>query len=113
MRIKELRAENERLRAALAHSDQPCAYCSLPADEWNKCVSGFPGCGRADDAMGCPHLGDGMATVFLAAVNAELLAALKAMVMEVKPFRPVFAELVVSAELAIARAESGTASDAP
>lgn len=50
-------AENTRLRAALAQSDQPCAYCSLPADEWAKCASGFPGCDRADDAMGCPELG--------------------------------------------------------
>lgn len=50
-------AENTRLRAALALSDQPCAYCSLPADEWAKCESGFPGCARGDDAMGCPELG--------------------------------------------------------
>lgn len=53
----EARAENTRLRAALAMSDQPCAYCSLPAEEMAKCASGFPGCARADDAMGCPHLG--------------------------------------------------------
>lgn len=52
-----VRAENDRLRAALANSDQPCAYCSLPADEWSKCEIGFPGCSRADDAMGCPELG--------------------------------------------------------
>lgn len=50
-------AENTRLRAALAQSDQPCAYCSLPAVEWAKCALGFPGCDRADDAMGCPELG--------------------------------------------------------
>lgn len=55
--IDHLRAESERLRAALAQSDQPCAYCSLPADEWAKCQSGFPGCARADDALGCPELG--------------------------------------------------------
>lgn len=53
----DLASENARLRAALAQSDQPCAYCSLPHDEWAKCKSGFPGCDRADDAMGCPHLG--------------------------------------------------------
>lgn len=53
----DLADENARLRAALAQSDQPCAYCSLPHDEWAKCKSGFPGCDRADDAMGCPHLG--------------------------------------------------------
>jgi len=55
--VSEIESENTRLRAALAHSDQPCSYCSLPADEIAKCKSGFPGCGRADDMMGCPHLG--------------------------------------------------------
>lgn len=50
-------AENTRLRAALAMSDQPCAYCILPADEIAKCESGFPGCARADDMSGCPELG--------------------------------------------------------
>lgn len=55
--VARLRAENTRLRAALAHSKSPCAYCSLPAEEWNKCAHGFPGCARADDAMGCPELG--------------------------------------------------------
>lgn len=53
----DLAGENTRLRAALAQSDQPCAYCSLPRDEWAKCKNGFPGCDRSDDAMGCPHLG--------------------------------------------------------
>ena len=52
-----LRAEVERLRAALANSELPCVYCTLPKDEWAKCASGFPGCDRADDAMGCPELG--------------------------------------------------------
>ncbi len=56
-RAEAAEAENTLLRAALAHSDQPCAYCSLPADELAKCTSGFPGCGRADDALGCPELG--------------------------------------------------------
>ena len=46
-----LRAEVERLRAALANSELPCVYCTLPKDEWAKCASGFPGCDRADDAM--------------------------------------------------------------
>jgi hypothetical protein len=54
------REENTRLRAALANSDQPCAYCSLPAEEWAECQSGFPGCARGDDAMGCPELGAAM-----------------------------------------------------
>lgn len=49
--------ENTRLRAALAHSDQPCAYCTLPAERWGECQHGFPGCARADDAVGCPELG--------------------------------------------------------
>jgi hypothetical protein len=56
----EAKAENTRLRAALANSDQPCAYCLLPAEEWAKCQSGFPGCARGDDAMGCPELGAAM-----------------------------------------------------
>ena len=55
--IHALKQENERLRAALAQSDQPCAYCSLLRGYWVKCDSGFPGCGRVDDAMGCPELG--------------------------------------------------------
>lgn len=57
---EEVVAENTRLRAALAMSERPCAYCSLPADEWAKCASGFPGCARADDANGCPELGASM-----------------------------------------------------
>jgi hypothetical protein len=61
-----LEQENTRLRAALAQSDRPCVYCSLPADEWALCQSGFPGCDRADDAMGCPELG--------ARMDAERLA---------------------------------------
>lgn len=56
-RIAELEGENARLRAALAQSDQPCAYCTLSKEDWLKCKSGFPGCARADDAMGCPELG--------------------------------------------------------
>ena len=55
--LHAVQAENVRLRAALAQSDQPCAYCSLPRDEWTKCPVGFPGCARSDDAMGCPELG--------------------------------------------------------
>lgn len=53
----EAKAENDRLRAALSNSDQPCLYCSLPASEMSKCPDGFPGCSRADDAVGCPHFG--------------------------------------------------------
>lgn len=50
-------SENTKLRAALAVSKDPCIYCQLPADEMAKCQSGFPGCGRADDIVGRPHLG--------------------------------------------------------
>jgi hypothetical protein len=56
-RLAEATAKNTRLRAALANSKDPCAYCSLAKNEWSKCVKGFPGCDRADDAMGCPELG--------------------------------------------------------
>jgi hypothetical protein len=54
---EEVVAENLRLRAALANSQAACTYCALPRAEWNRCQSGFPGCARADDAMGCPELG--------------------------------------------------------
>jgi hypothetical protein len=57
--LGEVREENTRLRAALANSELPCVYCTLPAGEIAKCASGFPGCARADDATGCPHLGAG------------------------------------------------------
>lgn len=68
---KDAEAENTRLRAALANSQSPCVYCSLPADEWAKCQSGFPGCARADDAMGCPHLGSSLENIDLRAALAE------------------------------------------
>jgi len=45
----EARDENTRLRAALAQSDRPCVYCTLPKDEWSKCASGFPGCGSKEE----------------------------------------------------------------
>lgn len=59
-RITQLEGENTRLRAALAQSPGACVYCSLPAEDWAKCAHGFPGCSRADDAMGCPELGASM-----------------------------------------------------
>ncbi len=40
--LEGLAAENARLRAALAQSELPCVYCSLPREEWAKCSSGFP-----------------------------------------------------------------------
>ena len=68
----ELLDENIRLRAALARSDQPCAYCSLSAEDFNRCVLGFPGCSRADDAMGCPELGAALELQQLKDVCKEL-----------------------------------------
>lgn len=53
----ELEAENAHLRAALAMSKDPCLYCQLSKDDMAKCKSGFPGCARADDMMGCPEFG--------------------------------------------------------
>lgn len=55
--LADTQAENTRLRAALAQSSGACVYCSLPKEQWAACQSGFPGCARADDAMGCPELG--------------------------------------------------------
>ena len=67
--LAEANAENNRLRAALANSNGACIYCSLPKDQWAACRSGFPGCARADDAMGCPELG---ARMELAEANARI-----------------------------------------
>ncbi len=82
----EARAENTRLRAALAKSDQPCAYCSLPADEWAKCASGFPGCDRADDAMGCPELGAALRAEAAERERDALAARVKALEEALEPF---------------------------
>jgi len=59
--LREVQSENTRLRAALANSNGACVYCTLPKEQWAKCRSGFPGCARADDAMGCPELGAALA----------------------------------------------------
>ena len=75
--LQAVQAENVRLRAALAQSDQPCAYCSLPRDEWTKCPVGFPGCARGDDAMGCPELGARLEVEQLEAEIVRLRAAIK------------------------------------
>lgn len=90
--LSEARAENERLRAALAQSDLPCAYCSLPKDEWAKCASGFPGCDRADDAMGCPELGARLSIESATRQRDEALAALNASEEALKPFVTEFDE---------------------
>lgn len=74
--LSHLKAENERLRATLANSKSPCAYCDLPADEWAKCKFGFPGCGRADDVVGCPELGASLEARRLKARVEELEAEL-------------------------------------
>jgi hypothetical protein len=58
--LAEANGENTRLRAALANSAGACVYCQLPKEQWAACRSGFPGCARADDAMGCPELGAAM-----------------------------------------------------
>ena len=49
----EALALSDRLRAMLGASNADCVYCTLPAAEQAKCVSGFPGCDRADDQMMC------------------------------------------------------------
>jgi hypothetical protein len=60
-KVKELEAENTRIRAAFANSDHVCVYCSLPAADWAKCQYGFPGCERGEDALGCAELGASLA----------------------------------------------------
>lgn len=72
--LRDLTAENTRLRAALAQSKSPCAYCQLPAEEMARCRSGFPGCARADDMAGCPEFGASMEAHLL----REQLAAVRA-----------------------------------
>jgi hypothetical protein len=72
--VAELASENTRLRAALAVSKDPCVYCSLPKAEWEKCAHGFPGCGRADDAVGCPELGAALERDALKVQLAEAIA---------------------------------------
>lgn len=76
-RLKALADENTRLRAALAMSDRPCAYCSLSAEEWNKCASGFPGCARADDAVSCSEFGAALENQVLRAEIGELRAEIE------------------------------------
>lgn len=72
--------DNTHLRSALAVSKDPCRYCQLPAEEMAKCRSGFPGCDRADDMMGCPELGASLALqdAEIQAWNAAIEAAAQA-----------------------------------
>lgn len=74
--MAEMLAEIARLRAVLARSKDPCVYCSLPAERWTECRSGFPGCARADDMMGCPEFGASMDAQDLRAEIAKLTEAL-------------------------------------
>ena len=39
---------NDQLRKKWAESPMDCLYCGLSKADMAKCVSGFPGCGRAD-----------------------------------------------------------------
>lgn len=55
-RLRAMEEESTRLRAALANSPGACVYCTLPKEDWGKCPHGFPGCSRAEDSLGCPHL---------------------------------------------------------
>ena len=74
--LQSLTEENTRLRAALAQSSGACHYCQLPKDEWSKCKSGFPGCARADDALGCPELGAMVEYAYLRDLCCELIRSL-------------------------------------
>jgi hypothetical protein len=55
LELKRLTRENDLLRYLLAKSEEPCVYCSLKKADMNRCASGFPGCGRADDLMYDPR----------------------------------------------------------
>lgn len=63
--VEELRAENDKLRAKLGNSPEPCAYCGIPADKLLDCQHGFPGCPRADDMVLCGHFGAAIETAKL------------------------------------------------
>ena len=69
--VERLKAENDKLRAKLGNSREPCAYCGIPADRLLECRHGFPGCPRADDMVLCGHFG----AAWEAAQMREALAA--------------------------------------
>lgn len=50
-RIEALERVNDQLRKKWSESPMECLYCGLSKFDMAKCVSGFPGCGRADDMM--------------------------------------------------------------
>jgi hypothetical protein len=79
-------AEIARLRAAIAQSKSPCIYCSLPAEEWAKCQHGFPGCDRADDAVGCPELGARLEFAQQSALLAQAAAALEQLIADIRDY---------------------------
>ena len=58
----ELKRENTKLRAMIGNNREPCIYCGLSATDQSLCVSGFPGCDRADDQLMCPHFAEAMAS---------------------------------------------------
>lgn len=95
---KQLREENDRLRAALANSDRPCVYCTLSAEDWNKCQSGFPGCARADDAVGCPELGAMLRERELYELLKPMLAAFDTWLSEQQAFRARYFSKAAAAE---------------
>lgn len=53
--IKDLVAENKRLRVIIARSKADCLYCGLSSDQTAECESGFPGCRRIDDIVTSPE----------------------------------------------------------
>ena len=70
----ELKRENTKLRAMIGNNREPCIYCGLSATDQSLCVSGFPGCDRADDQLMCPHFAEavGAAQAQASAVKAAL-----------------------------------------
>lgn len=120
--FQKLLDENTRLRAALAVSKDPCAYCQLPAEEMAKCKSGFPGCARADDMSGCPEFGASLNVAQLQKDERRLqmklrlrerdLAEEKAHVKDLKQLLRMSAEMVQLQNKRIAELEAGTEGDA-
>ena len=49
--MNRLQKENDTLRYIIADSDLTCLYCGQTKADMDKCVMGFPGCGRMDDLV--------------------------------------------------------------